>query len=145
MSDSSQTFANHARFVPPYHYVAGPILLINVLWSGWRIVQAPTADNAIALIVAIAIVIVAFFARFFALKVQDRVIRLEMRLRLATLVPQDLRSRINDLTPSQMVALRFASDAELPALVAAVIKDNIRDQTAIKKMIKNWTPDHARA
>ena len=84
-------------------------------------------------------------ARHFALRVQDRVIRLEMRLRLAQLLPADLRPRINELTPKQLVALRFASDEELPDLVRTVLVDRITDGRAIKKMIRNWQGDYLRA
>ena len=88
-----------------------------------------------------ALIIVALFARLFALGAQDRVIRLEMRLRMRELLPDDLRGRINDFTPTQMVGLRFAGDAELPALARKVLDENIRAATPIKKAITNWQAD----
>jgi uncharacterized protein DUF6526 len=88
--------------------------------------------------------LIAFFARVFALRVQDRVIRLEMRLRLRDLLPSDQRPAIDALTPRQMVGLRYASDAELPALFAEVLRTGEQNPDAIKKMVKHWTPDTAR-
>ena len=86
-----------------------------------------------------------FYARVFATTVQDRVIRLEMQLRLRQLLPADLQSCVDDLTHRQLIALRFASDGELPDLCRRVVNDKITDQKTIKKMIKNWRPDHLRA
>ena len=88
-----------------------------------------------------ALIIVASFARVFALGAQDRVIRLEMRLRMRELLPDDLQGRINDFTPTQMVGLRFASDAELPALARKVLDENIVKATPIKQAVKDWQPD----
>jgi len=87
----------------------------------------------------------ALLARIFALSVQDRVIRLEMRLRLAELLPMDLKGQINEFTVAQLVGLRFASNEELPELARRVLQDRITDRTAIKKMVKNWRPDYLRA
>jgi hypothetical protein len=145
MADRPQSFQSHAKFVPLFHFFTLPVLAVNFFWSVWRLIQAPGADRAIGALAALAFMLGVLFARVFALTVQDRVIRLEMRLRLATVLPQEMRSRINDITPSQCVGLRFASDAELPELVAKVLKDNVQDKTAIKKMVKNWTADHLRA
>lgn len=144
MSDRAQSFENHARFVPLYHYVVLPILSANVFWLAWRFIQAPGVDRGIAALTAVALALGVVFGRVFALKAQDRIIRLEMRLRLATVLPADLRGRIADLAPGQLIALRFASDAELPQLVAAVLKDNIQDKKTIKKMVTRWQADHAR-
>jgi hypothetical protein len=139
-----QSLANHARMVPLYHYVALPILLINLLWSLYRAVTSFSADAAIGALVAFALLLVAFFARVFALGAQDRVIRLEERLRMQRLLPDDLKPRINDLTTDQMIALRFASDAELPELTRKVVDENIGERKAIKQLIKSWRSDHQR-
>jgi hypothetical protein len=144
MSERPQSFQNHTKFVPFFHFVVLPILGANFFWAGWRLIQAPGIERALSTLIAFAIAFGVVFGRVFALQAQDRVIRLEMRIRLASLLPEALRARIPELTVGQMVALRFASDAELPQLVATVLKDNIRDKTAIKKMITQWTPDHAR-
>lgn len=145
MPEPVQTYKNHAQVVPLYHYVAFPILAANFIWSARTAMQAPGAGTVIAAATAFALIVMFFFARIFALKVQDRVIRLEMRLRLRELLPAALHPRIADFTPGQLVALRFATDAELPELAQAVLRDNVTDKKAIKQMIKVWNPDHLRA
>jgi Family of unknown function (DUF6526) len=140
-----QSFANHARWVPLYHFVVGPILLVNLVWSIVNLVRA--FSFATVLGVLMAFVFLAFFAflRTFALTVQDRVIRLEMRLRLEKLLPADLRPRIPELSRRQLVALRFASDAELPALVREVFEKNLTGLKEIKSRIRDWQSDYFRA
>ena len=86
-------------------------------------------------------ILIVLFARVFAIRVQDRLIRLEERLRMRALLPADLQARIPDFTVEQLIALRFASDAELPALAAAVLRDKVQKRDAIKKMVKDWRPD----
>jgi len=144
MPEQSQSFERHAKYVPMYHFVALPILIVNFCWTVFRLVVGPGIDSAMAVLVALALMLTAFYARAFALRVQDRVIRLEMRQRLAALLPREQHAAIAALSPRQCVALRFAGDAELPELVAVVVKGNIQEGKAIKKLIKNWTPDHAR-
>ena len=141
MAEQEQNFANHARFVPPYHYVAFPILLVNVLYRLYWLSGGFTFDAILDVLVGVALIIVALFARVFALGAQDRVIRLEMRLRMRELLPDDLQGRINDFTPTQMVGLRFASDAELPALARKVLDENIVKATPIKQAVKDGQPD----
>jgi hypothetical protein len=109
MAEQEQNFANHARFVPPYHYVAFPILLVNLLYRLYWLSGGLTFDAILDVLVGVALIIVALFARVFALGAQDRVIRLEMRLRMRELLPDDLQGRINDFTPTQMVGLRFTT------------------------------------
>ena len=140
-----QTLANHARFFPGFHYIAFPILAIVFFWSLWRVFTGFTVDRLLLALLATGTLVLLFVARLMALTVQDRVIRLEMRLRLAQLLPNDLRPRLHELTPRQLVALRFASDEELPDLVRTVLTDNIRDGRAIKKMIRKWEGDYLRA
>ena len=140
-----QTFANHTRIVPAYHMGAFGILVINLLWSGYRVVSNFSGDALVALLVAVALLLIFFHARIFALTVQDRVIRLEMRLRLEKLLPTDLQSRIPDFTVGQLVALRFAGDEELPALARKTLAENITNRKAIKQMIQKWNPDYLRA
>jgi cell division protein FtsL len=96
------------------------------------------------LFLAVALLILAFLARLFALGVQDRVIRLEERLRYQQLLPQDLKARINEFTTKQLVALRFASDAELPAVARKVLAEKMEERKAIKQMIQNWRADYQR-
>jgi len=95
--------------------------------------------------VAAALVTGGLCFRLFALKVQDRVIRLEMRLRMERLLPADLKARIEDFTVGQLIALRFASDPELPDLARRVLNDKVTQRKAIKQMVKNWKPDYLRA
>lgn len=141
----SQNYANHRRFVPAFHFVALPILLLYFIWCIYRLVRAFSMETVASLLVALALVIVALCARLFAIKVQDRVIRLEERLRMAQLLPADLRSRIEEFTPEQLVALRFASDVEVPELARKVLADKIEKRDPIKKMVKNWRGDYLRA
>jgi hypothetical protein len=140
-----QNFKNHAKFVPLFHFVAVPILVTNFLWSAYRAFTRPGWDTALAALVAAALVITIFLARVFALRVQDRVIRLEMRLRMRELLPPDLHPRIAEFTTGQLVALRFAGDRELPVLARRVLDERQQDKKAIKQMIKDWQADHLRA
>jgi hypothetical protein len=84
-------------------------------------------------------------SRVMAMKVQDRVIRIEERLRLERVLPSDLQPRINEFTIEQLVGLRFASNAELPELARRVLDEKLNDRKAIKELIKTWQPDFARA
>jgi hypothetical protein len=140
-----QNFENHAKLLPPFHFFVAPILLINIGWRISRVIHAFSAGSLIGLLVALALLVLAFTARIMALTVQDRVIRLEMRLRMAEILPADLRARIGDFSTGQLVALRFASDAELPELARKVLQDNVINRTTIKKMIRDWQPDFLRA
>ena len=143
--NTPQSFENHARFVPPYHFITSGIFFINFLWSGYRLVRTPSAEAAVSLLLAVGLLLLFVYVRTFPLVVQNRVIRLEEQLRMRGLLPADLQARIGEFTPAQLVALRFASDEELPQLCRIVLADKVADQKAIKKMIKKWRPDHLRA
>jgi hypothetical protein len=145
MPETSQSYANHVRLVPPFHYGLLGLFMVNLGWCIYRAVQAPSMDTVMGALMAAGLIVLAVFARGFALTVQDRVIRLEMRLRLRELLPAPLQPRIGEFSRAQMVALRFASDAELPALAEKVLRDNIRDKKTIKQMIKDWQADELRA
>jgi hypothetical protein len=140
-----QNFKNHARFVPAFHFFVGPVFLINIVWSVVRVVRSFSFGTIVSLLVAIALFVLAFTARIFALTVQDRVIRLEMRLRMQQTLPPDLIPRIPEFTVSQLVSLRFASDAELPDLARKVLQENLTERKEIKSLVRNWQPDHLRA
>lgn len=144
MSDRTQSFENHARMVPAYHYVLAALVLAVLIWSVARLVGDPSPDRVIVVLLAVALLLTAFFAREFPLGVQDRVIRLEERLRMETLLPDDLRPRIGELTTEQLIGLRFASDEELPALVRQVLDGGLTDRKAIKRAVRNWRADHQR-
>jgi hypothetical protein len=141
----SQNYSNHTRWVPPFHFFAMPVFLLNVGWSVYHLVKVQSWDNVISLLLALAILTAALFGRLFALTVQDRLIRLEMRLRMTTVFPQDLRARIPEFSRDQLVALRFASDEELPALARKCLDEKITARKPIKQMIKNWQADELRA
>jgi len=147
MSDgkSAQNFENHVRIVPPFHYMTIPIFLINLLWSLYRVFRHFSWESVLALLLAVAFALAALFARQFALTVQDRVIRLEMRLRMQQVMPGDLKSRILEFSPGQLIALRFASDAELPQLARKVLDEKLTDRKTIKRMVQNWQADELRA
>lgn len=141
-----QNFSNHAKFFPPFHFFAAPVLLANFIWSIFRLKPSGYSPYAIfSVVVAAALVVTLLVARLMALKVQDRVIRLEERLRYQRLLPADLQPRIDDFTINQIVSLRFASDAELPALARKVLDEKLDNRKAIKQLIKVWRPDHLRA
>ncbi len=141
----TQTYENHSRTVPLYHQVAFPILALNLLYGVYRAVRWASLETAMGALVAVALLILFFYARIFALTVQDRVIRLEMTLRMERLLPADVRGRVHEFTVGQLVALRFASDEELAELARKVLGENLQDKKAIKRMIKNWRPDTLRA
>lgn len=145
MAERPQNFKNHRRLFPLYHLFVVPVLLINALNEIRHVVQIPTRQHLWTLIVAIALVGLAFSARLMALTVQDRLIRLEMRQRLAGCLPADLQPRIADLTRGQLVALRFASDAELAELVRDVLAGSLKSGNDIKHRVTNWQADWFRA
>ena len=136
-----QTFANHARMHPPFHFFLAPgsivllvLTIINVIYHYRRL------DAWILLLMGALFFVAVFLLRLNPLRAQDRVIRLEERLRLQALMSAELASRINDLTESQLIALRFASDNELPALVAKVLAAKMKSKD-IKQAIVTWRPD----
>ena len=141
---ATQTYENHTRFVPLFHFVVLPILLVNVLMVAYQVVRFPGFSTVWGLLVAIALFLAALFGRVFALAAQDRVIRLEERLRLQAQLPADLRGRVNDFTAEQLIALRFAGDGEVGELAAKVLRDNVAKRAEIKKMIRQWRPDEQR-
>src|SRR4051812_34615792 len=117
MAEREQSFKAHARWLPAFHFFVIPVLLGNVLLSIWRLIQFPSLGTAWTMVVAAALLTLGFLSRTQPLTVQDRLIRLEERLRLRQLLPPDLHPQINSLTHRQLVALRFASDDEVPELV----------------------------
>jgi hypothetical protein len=140
---SPQTLANHVRLDPPFHYFVLPVLAITWIVSVFFLVRHPGFLHFWIVIFNTAIIVAVIRSRQYALKVQDRVIRLEERLRLATLLPDSLRPQIAKLSERQLIALRFASDQEVPALVERTLSANLAPAD-IKKSIKNWRPDYWR-
>ena len=144
MPQTVQTFKNHTRLLPPFHFFVIPVLLINLINEIRHVYLMPSRHFVWTLVVAAALLTLALLARNMAVTVQDRVIRLEMRHRLKEALPFDMHNRINELTPRQLVALRFASDDEMPALVRDVLAGNLATQKAIKARVKNWQGDYLR-
>ena len=145
MADQTQSYKNHARFLPPYHFFVMPVLLVNLLNTGRHLFQQMTLHNAWEVVFALGLLALGLFSRVQALTVQDRVIRLEERLRLRQLLPADLHPHIDTLTHRQLVALRFASDQELADLVREVIAGQLATPKDIKLRVRNWRPDFLRA
>jgi hypothetical protein len=139
-----QTYANHRKIIPLYHAVLFAILLLNVYWTGKNVLHEASMDSVVPLLLAIGLLVLFFAARTFPIVVQDRLIRLEMRLRLAEILPADLRPRVPELTTRQLAALRFAGDGEMPLLVRQVLDQRIESGEAIKRLIKDWQPDYLR-
>ena len=144
MPSTEQNFKNHARLLPPFHFFVLPLFLLNVLNSVRLAWVDPTLGTGFAVLVSVALLMTALFARVFALKAQDRVIRLEMRLRLREVLPPDLHGRIMDLTPEHMIGLRFASDGELPELVRQALAGTLVTTKSVKEAVKDWQADHLR-
>jgi hypothetical protein len=142
-AETPQNFSNHTRYDPLFHFFVLPVFAITLIVTIVHLVRRPGLHSAWVVVVALAALVAVLHIRFYAIRVQDRVIRLEERLRLANLLDPSLRPRIPELSEAQLVALRFASDAELPALAARALNEKLsRDD--IKKAIQNWRPDHWR-
>jgi Family of unknown function (DUF6526) len=135
-----QTFANHARYDPLFHFFALPVFLLLPFVAAAHFIWRPSLHAGLLFVVAMAAAIAVVKIRMYPLKMQDRVIRLEERLRLASLLPEPLRARIPELAMSQLVALRFASDAELPKLAERALSEKL-SPADIKKSIQTWRPD----
>lgn len=144
MAGQQQTYANHKRVYPLYHLFVFPILFANLVVGIVAAARNPSWGSAWLVVVAAALVGLAWSARVMALVVQTRIIGLEERLRLARILPEDLRPRIPELRPGQLVALRFASDAEAPELAQRCLAGELEKKDDIKRAIENWRPDTRR-
>ena len=142
--DDVQNYGNHRRWNPLWHFVAVPILIFNAVIAVVVLVRTPSRSTVWAAVVALTLVLALALLRRMALRVQDRVIRLEERLRLNRLMP-DRHEEIEDLGREQLIAIRFASDAEVPHLLDRISRGEIRTQDEIKRAIQHWRPDHLRA
>ena len=143
--EKPQSYQNHVKIVPLFHLFVLPVFGLNVLWTIYRCVRFFSWQSVEEMLVALALAGAAVSLRLMALTVQDRVIRLEMRLRMQSVLPSDMRGRIGEFSAGQLVALRFASDAELPELARKVLDEKLTDRAAIKKMVQNWQADYLRA
>jgi hypothetical protein len=138
-----QSLANHMKFDPPFHFFVLPVLLVNIFVVAFLFFRSPGLGGAWIVLVSVALMVFAGRTRSFVTHLQDRIIRLEERLRLSSILQEPLRSRINELTDSQLIGLRFASDAELPAVVQRALDEKL-SRRDIKKAIVEWRPDYAR-
>ena len=140
-----QNLENHVRFVPLYHLLLTLLLLVNLVVQVRILLLGFSELRMAGLCVAVALLLLFFYARQFAVTVQDRVIRLEQRLRMERLLPADLMGRFGEFEPQQLVALRFAGDGELPDLARRVLAGELRSNAQIKRQIKDWQADWLRA
>jgi hypothetical protein len=144
MADTAQNYKNHARWLPPFHFFVLPVFLANVIYSVRLAFGDPSLGMGFGVLVALALFMTAHLARIQALKAQDRVIRLEMRLRLREVLPAELHGRINDLAPEHLIGLRFAGDGELADLMRQTLDGTLATQKSIKEAIKDWQADDHR-
>lgn len=138
-----QAYANHRRREPLQHFVLMPILLITWIATIKQAIQFPSLHSIWVAVLAFALLLLALQVRMYALKVQDRVIRLEEGLRMERILPADLKARIPDLSMKQVIALRFAADAELPQRMREALDENLGGE-AIKRRIQVWRADDHR-
>ena len=141
----AQSFDNHGKYRPEYHIVVFFILLANFLWAGYSLFQGLTGGAVVALLMSIALIVMFFSVRVQILTVQDRVIRLEMRQRFRAVLAADVANRACSLPLRQIIALRFASDDELPSLVNEVVSGQLTAAKDIKQKVRDWQADHLRA
>lgn len=139
-----QTYSTHRRYYPWYHFVVVPILTANLIVEIVRLVKAPNPYGGWLVAVALGLLVFSYTSRAMSLRAQDRVIRLEERLRLLTILPQSDRGLIDQLQPRHFIALRFAPDEEVPDLVRRCASGELRSGNEIKKAIRNWKPDYLR-
>jgi hypothetical protein len=140
MAQEQQSLKNHTRFDPAFHFFLAPVALFFVIESIVRLVRSPGWESALHVVAAIWAFVAVFLIRVYALKVQDRVIRLEERLRLKDLLPPSLQGRIGEITEDQLVGLRFASDGELAGLTQKTL-DGKWKRKQVKEAIQTWRPD----
>jgi hypothetical protein len=143
--EKQQSYKNHVRWSPLVHFVLTPLVLLNLAWQIVRLIQDRTWDRAGELLIGVILGLILLAARNQALKVQDRVIRLEEKLRYKELLSADLAVKASQFSVSRMIALRFASDEELPELVEKSLNGELKTNREIKLAITNWRGDHLRA
>lgn len=140
----TQTFQNHIRYFPLFHFVLAPLLSINLIYQLVRLYQEPSWDRGMFSLLSLVFLMMIVAARTQALRAQDRVIRLEETIRYREKLPKNLAAEVENLRLGELIALRFASDAELPGLLARVQKGEFKSTKEIKQAITNWRGDHHR-
>jgi hypothetical protein len=143
MSTPTQNYANHPRF-PALYTLSGLALAVAACMRGWLLVREPSLNNASLFLLCVALLGLGWSIRVGDITLQDRLIRAEMRLRLERLLGAQRRAEFENLELKQLIALRFASDAELPALFEEVQRGELRDPDAIKRKVREWQADHLR-
>jgi hypothetical protein len=144
MAETAQNYENHTRWHPPFHFFLAPLLLLNFIFAAVQLYRFRDLDHVWLLLLAVGLIVLGALARTNALRVQDRLIRLEEHLRYQQVLPQPLAQSAGGLTLSQVLALRFASDVELPGLVQQVIDGNLKKGDEIKRAVKDWRADDLR-
>ena len=143
MERKPQSFVNHAKYDPPFHFFLLPVMAITIIVAVVYLFRVPGLLSGWFVVLAFAGLVAVGRMRSYATHLQDRVIRLEERLRLASILQEPLRSRAGELADSQLIGLRFASDAELPGLAQRAVDEKL-DRAQIKKAVANWRPDYSR-
>jgi len=143
MEKKPQNLKNHTKIDPAFHYFLMPLGLALLIASVYYAVRHPGKPEWTIVVAAVWAFIALFKIRLYALKVQDRVIRLEERLRMEKILPPALNARVYELSEQQFIALRFASDSELPALVEKTLSAKLVPKD-IKAAIQSWRPDYWR-
>ncbi len=141
--DSVQNYGNHLRWLPPFHFFVVPVLGINFIVSVVLLAKTPSLATFWASVVAAALALGIVLARWMALRVQDRMIRLEEMLRLERVLPGRY-TEFERLTKDQLIGIRFASDAEVAHLVDRILEGELVTRGDVKRAVQHWRPDHAR-
>ena len=144
MADQTQTLGTHRRWIPAWHFFTLPVLTANLVVMVVNFVRGPSLGTGWAFLVALALLIGIFLSRNMPLRAQDRIIRLEERVRFERILPADLRGRIGELTADQFIGLRFAPDDEVPELTRRALGGELKTRADIKRAIRSWRPDHMR-
>ena len=142
--EKTQDYKNHVRWFPPFHFVLAPVAFVLVIYWAVRLYQSPSFDQAALLLFGIALFMAVFISRLFALKNQDRIIRLEEAVRYSNLLSPETAEKASKLDLQQIIALRFAGDEELEGLIERTVQGEFRAQKEIKLAVKNWRADHHR-
>jgi hypothetical protein len=144
MAGTPQSYSNHTRWHPPFHFFVAPVMLINFAWSVVRLFMYPGWENGWWVVVSAALLVLALLVRVNPLRAQDRLIRLEERLRLQAVLPDELARQAATLSTRQLIALRFAPDEELEGLVRQVLAGQLTKPAEIKRAVRNWRGDYLR-
>jgi hypothetical protein len=144
MAEITQSYENHTRWHPPFHFFMAPILLLNFIFAAVQLYRFRDLDHAWWLVLAAGLIVLGALARTNALRVQDRLIRLEERLRYQQVLPSTIVGSAMALPTGQLVALRFASDEELPELIQQVLDGKLMKGDEIKRAIRQWRADALR-